>query len=42
MAVWTLNEATSAVVDHAAIRPFTVEAPQEEIDELRRRVRATQ
>jgi hypothetical protein len=41
MAVWTSNESTTAVVDDAAIRPFTVEVPHEEIDELQRRVRAT-
>jgi hypothetical protein len=41
MVVWTLKESTTAMVDRAAIRAFTVEAPQEEIDELRRRVRAT-
>jgi pimeloyl-ACP methyl ester carboxylesterase len=41
MAASTSNEATTAVVEGAAIRPFRIEVPQEEIDELRRRIAAT-
>ena len=41
MAASTSTESTTAVVESAAIRPFRVEIPQEEIDELRRRVQAT-
>jgi pimeloyl-ACP methyl ester carboxylesterase len=41
MAASNSNEATTAVVEGAAIRPFRIEVPQEEIDELRRRIAAT-
>jgi pimeloyl-ACP methyl ester carboxylesterase len=41
MAVSTSNESTTAVVEGAAIRPFRIEVPQEELDELRRRLQAT-
>jgi hypothetical protein len=41
MAVSASNEATAAGVESAALRPFRVEVPQEEIDDLRRRVQAT-
>ncbi|MDQ3894181.1 MAG: epoxide hydrolase N-terminal domain-containing protein, partial [Actinomycetota bacterium] len=41
MAVSASDDATNGVVEDAAIRPFRIEVPQEEIDELRRRVRAT-
>jgi Epoxide hydrolase N terminus len=41
MAVSTSDEATNAVVEDAAIRRFRIDVPQEEIDELRRRVQAT-
>ena len=41
MAVSASNEATAAGVEMVAIRPFRVEVPQEELDELRRRVQAT-
>jgi pimeloyl-ACP methyl ester carboxylesterase len=41
MAVSASNEATAAGVENAAIRPFRMEVPQEEIDELRRRVQTT-
>ncbi len=40
MSVSNSNASTTAVVDGAAIRPFRIEVPQEEIDELRRRVQA--
>jgi pimeloyl-ACP methyl ester carboxylesterase len=42
MAVSTSTESTAAVVDDAPIRPFHVEIPQEQIDELRRRIATTQ
>jgi hypothetical protein len=35
------NESTTAAAEERAIRPFSIEVPQEEIDELRRRVQAT-
>ena len=41
MTAVTSNESTTAMVDDAAIRPFRINIPQEEIDELRRRVQAT-
>jgi pimeloyl-ACP methyl ester carboxylesterase len=41
MAVSTSDESTNALVDDATIRPFRIEVPHEEIDELRRRLRAT-
>ena len=41
MAASTSNEATTAAVEDATVRPFHIEVPQEEIDELRRRVLAT-
>jgi hypothetical protein len=41
MAASTSSEATTAVVEDATVRPFRIEVPQEEIDELRRRVSAT-
>jgi hypothetical protein len=37
----TSNEASAAVVDDATVRPFRIEVPQEELDELRRRIAAT-
>ncbi len=41
MAVSTSNESPTEVVEGAAIRPFRIEVPQEELDELRRRLQAT-
>jgi pimeloyl-ACP methyl ester carboxylesterase len=41
MAVSTSNDPTAAAVDDGAIRAFRIDVPQEEIDELRQRVRAT-
>jgi hypothetical protein len=41
MAVSPSNESTNAVAENAAIRPFQIEVPQDEIDELRRRAQAT-
>src|SRR5688572_4413697 len=41
MAVSTSNESTTAVVEGAAIRPFRIDVPQEELDELGRRLQAT-
>jgi hypothetical protein len=41
MAVSTSHESSTVGADAAAIRPFRIEIAQEEIDELRRRVRAT-
>ena len=41
MAASTSTESTTAVVESAAIRPFQVDIPQDELDELRRRVQAT-
>jgi hypothetical protein len=37
MAATTPNEASTAVVDEATVRPFRIDVPQEELDELRRR-----
>ena len=41
MTVSTSDKLASAGAGAATIRPFRIEVPQEEIDELRRRVRAT-
>jgi hypothetical protein len=41
MAASTSREASTAVADAATIRPSRIDVPQEEIDELRRRVQAT-
>jgi Epoxide hydrolase N terminus len=41
MAIPSSRESSTAVPDAAAVRPFRIDVPQEEIDELRRRVRAT-
>jgi pimeloyl-ACP methyl ester carboxylesterase len=41
MASSTSNESTTATVWDPAIRPFRIDVPQEEVDELRRRVQAT-
>jgi pimeloyl-ACP methyl ester carboxylesterase len=41
MAVSTSQESSTAVADAATIRPFRIDVPQEEIDELRRRLQAT-
>jgi hypothetical protein len=41
MAVSTSIEPTIAVAEESAIRPFRIEVPQQQIDELRRRVQAT-
>jgi hypothetical protein len=41
MAVSPSNESTNSVVEDAAIRPFQIDVPQDEIDELRRRAQAT-
>ena len=38
MAASTSNESPNSVVEDAAIHPFRIEVPQDEIDELRRRV----
>jgi pimeloyl-ACP methyl ester carboxylesterase len=42
MAVSTSTDSTAAVVDDATIRPFRIDVPQEDIDELRRRIATTQ
>lgn len=41
MANSTSNESTNPVVEDAANRPFRIEVPQAEIDELQRRLQAT-
>ena len=41
MGVSTSHESSTAAADAGAIRPFRIDVPQEEIEELRRRVRAT-
>ena len=41
MTASTSNEATTAVLDDASVRPFRIDVQQQEIDELRRRVLAT-
>ena len=41
MAVSTSHEGSTVADEAAAIHRFRIEIPQEEIDELRRRVRAT-
>jgi hypothetical protein len=41
MAVSVSNDSASTLVDGAAVRPFRIEVPQDEIDEMRRRVQAT-
>jgi pimeloyl-ACP methyl ester carboxylesterase len=40
MATSTSNEASTAAVDDATVRPFRIEVPQEELDDLRRRIEA--
>jgi pimeloyl-ACP methyl ester carboxylesterase len=40
MSVSTSNESTTAVLEGSAIRPFQIDIPREEIDELRRRLQA--
>jgi pimeloyl-ACP methyl ester carboxylesterase len=42
MAVSTSTDSTAAVVDDATIRPFQIDVPQQDIDELRRRIATTQ
>ena len=41
MSVSSSNKSTPSVAEERVIRPFTIQVPQEEIDELRRRVQAT-
>ena len=41
MAASTSNEASTTVADDPTIRPFRIEVPQEELDDLRRRIEAT-
>jgi hypothetical protein len=41
MAVSTSDDSTTAPAEESVIRPFSVEVPQKEIDELRRRLQAT-
>ena len=40
MAASASNESTTLTVGDAAIRPFRIDVPQEEVDELRRRALA--
>ncbi len=41
MATTTSKESATAAVEGAAIRPFRIDIPQEETDELRRRLQET-
>jgi Epoxide hydrolase N terminus len=41
MAASTSNEASTAAVEDATVRPFHIEVPQEDLDDLRRRIAAT-
>ena len=41
MAVSSSHESSSAAADASTVRSFRIDVPQEEIDELQRRVRAT-